>query len=122
MNRIFLYVIILTFLSTSVGIAQVIHIKSPNGKIDMALESGAKILWSVKHENTEVIAPSTISLTLGDGVVLGNNAKVISAKSSKVNTSFATPIYKKKTVIDEYNQVVVTFKGCLLYTSDAADE
>jgi len=111
MNRSFLYVIILAFLSTSIGIAQVIHVKSPNGKIDMALESGAKISWSVKHENTEVIAPSTISLTLGGGVVLGNNAKVISAKNSKVNTSFATPIYKKKTVIDEYNQVIVNFKG-----------
>src|SRR5665647_1323650 len=111
MKRILLYAVILAFLSTSMGIAQVLHVKSPNGKIDMALESGAKISWSVKHENTEVIAPSTISLTLGGGVVLGNNAKVISAKNSKVNTSFAIPIYKKKTVIDEYNQVVVTFKG-----------
>ncbi len=111
MNRFFLFVVILMFLSTSVGIAQIIHVKSPNGKIDMVLESGAKILWSVKHENTEVIAPSTISLTLGGGVVLGNNASVISTKNSKVNASFATPIYKKKMVIDEYNQVVVNFKG-----------
>jgi alpha-glucosidase len=91
--------------------SKVLHVKSPNGKIDMALESGAKISWSVKHENTEVITPSTISLTLGNGVVLGNNAKVISVKSSKVNTSFATPVYKKKTVIDEYNQLTVNFKG-----------
>ncbi|WP_291125903.1 glycoside hydrolase family 97 protein [Flavobacterium sp. UBA6031] len=100
-------------LSASFAYSQsnVIHVKSPNGKIVMALESGAKISWSVKHENTEVIAPSAISLTLGNGVILGNNAKVISAKNSKVNTSFATPIYKKKTVIDEYNQVVVTYKG-----------
>jgi len=111
MNRSFLFGIFLAFLFTSVGIAEVLHVKSPNGKIDMALESGAKISWSVKHENTEVIAPSTISLTLGSGVVLGNNAKVISTKSSKVNSSFATPIYKKKTVIDEYNQVIVNFKG-----------
>lgn len=111
MKRIFLFVVILTFLSTSVGIAQIIHVKSPNGKIDMTLESGAKILWSVKHENTEVIAPSAISLTLGGGVVLGNDAKVISAKNSKVNSSFETPFYKKKTVIDEYNQVIVKFKG-----------
>jgi len=91
--------------------SKVLHVKSPNGKIDMALESGAKISWSVKHENTEVITLSAISLTLGNGVVLGNNAKVISVKSSKVNTSFATPVYKKKTVIDEYNQLTVNFKG-----------
>lgn len=111
MKRVLLSAILLMFLSTNISIAQVIHLKSPNGKIDMALESGTKIRWSVKHENTEVIAPSSISLTLDNGVVLGNNAKVISTNNSKVNTSFATPIYKKKTVIDNYNQLTVNFKG-----------
>ncbi|MCV9929460.1 glycoside hydrolase family 97 protein [Flavobacterium sp. LS1R49] len=89
----------------------VLHVKSPNGKIDMALESGAKISWSVKHENTEVIAPSAISLTLDNGVVLGSNAKIIGVKNSTVNTSFATPFYKKKMVVDDYNQLTVNFKG-----------
>jgi len=111
MKRILLNAVILAFLSTSIGIAQAIHVKSPNGKIDMALESGAKILWSVKHENTQVIAPSSISLSLDNGVVLGNNAKVASIKKSKVNSSFATPIYKKKMVVDEYNQLIVNYKG-----------
>jgi len=111
MNRFFLYVVTIVFLSTTVGNAQVIHLKSPNGKIEMALESGVKISWSVKHENTIVIAPSSISLTLGNGVVLGKNAKVISVKNSNVNSSFDTPLYKKKTVIDAYNQVIVSYKG-----------
>jgi len=41
----------------------------------MALESGAKILWSVKHEDTEVIVPSStlwfcnIKNITGDNVV-----------------------------------------------------
>ena len=65
MRRFFLYIIIIMFFCTSAGMAQTIHVKSPNGKIDMALESGAKLTWFVKHGNTEVIAPSTISLTLG---------------------------------------------------------
>lgn len=113
-KKIFKGIVFSSFLiSASVTYSQsnVIHVKSPNGKIDMALENGAKISWSVKHENTTVIAPSTISLTLGNGEVLGSNAKVISTKNSKVNTAFDTPIYKKKTVIDEYNQVIVNFKG-----------
>lgn len=91
--------------------SNVLHLKSPNGKIDMALKSGEKILWSVKHESTEVITPSAISLTLDNGVILGSNVKVISVKRSKVNTSFPTPIYKKKAVIDAYNQLTVNFKG-----------
>lgn len=111
MNNFFLRVIIFMALWPGVGNAQILHVKSPNGKIDMALETGAKISWSVKHENTAVILPSVISLTLDKAGVLGNNAKVISTKKSSVNTVFDTPIYKKKTVIDEYNQLIVNFKG-----------
>ncbi len=111
MSRIFLFVVVLVYLSTSVGIAQVIHVKSPNGKIDLALESGKKISWSVTHEDTEVIAPSTISLSLSGGEVLGENVKVTNVEKSKVNTSFDTPLYKKKKVVDEYNQAIVSFKG-----------
>ncbi|MDR7210286.1 glycoside hydrolase family 97 protein [Flavobacterium piscis] len=110
MKKIFLQAVIFIFLSAS-GAAQELHLKSPNGKIDMALESGAKIRWSVKHENTQVVAPSAISLTLGSGVVLGNNAKVVGSKKSYSNTFFETPVYKKKTVNDEYNQLTISFKG-----------
>ncbi len=111
MKKLLLFVVALVYLSTSVGIAEVIHVKSPNGKIDLALESGKKISWSVTHEDTQVIAPSTISLSLSGGVVLGENAKVTNVKKSKVNTSFDTPLYKKKKVVDEYNQAIVSFKG-----------
>ena len=110
MNRIFLQAVIFLFISAG-ATAQVLHLKSPDGKIDMTLERGAKIFWSVKHEDTEVIAPSAISLKLGNGVVLGNNAKVLSIKKSNSNTFFETPVYKKKTVLDEYNQLIVRFKG-----------
>jgi alpha-glucosidase len=111
MNKFFFRVIFFTALLPAVGNAQMLHVKSPNGKIDLALENGAKISWSVKHENTPVIVPSTISLTLGNGVVLGNHAKIITTKKSSVNTVFNTPIYKKKAVVDEYNQLTVDFKG-----------
>lgn len=111
MNKFLLSAALFAFLSSHTSIAQVIHLKSPDSKIDMALETGSKISWSVKHDNTEVIAPSAISLTLDNGVVLGNNAKVTGTKNSKINTSFATPVYKKKMVIDEYNQLTVNFKG-----------
>ncbi|WP_426324598.1 glycoside hydrolase family 97 protein [Pedobacter sp. R-06] len=111
MNKFFLRIIIFMALWPGVGNAQILHLKSPNGKIDLALETGAKISWSVKHENTAVIVPSTISLRLGNGVVLGNNAKIINTKKSSVNTVINTPVYKKKSVVDEYNQLTVNFKG-----------
>ncbi len=98
-------------LITSLTFAQskTVHVKSPNGKIDMMLQAGEKISWSVKHENTEVIAPSTVSLTLDNGTVLGNNPRVLSVETSKINASFSTPVYKKKSVVDECNQLIMRF-------------
>jgi len=50
-------------------------------------------------------------LTIDNGEVLGKNVKVISAKTVSVNTSFSTALYKKKSVVDQYNQLTITCKA-----------
>ncbi|MEO7766229.1 MAG: glycoside hydrolase family 97 protein [Ferruginibacter sp.] len=90
---------------------KVFSLSSPDGKIVVSLNTGAKMNWSVKHGQDTIIAPSSISLTLSTGEVLGANAKVISTKTATVNREFNTPIYKKKSVIDNYNQLTVVCKG-----------
>jgi alpha-glucosidase len=91
--------------------AKVFHVVSPDGKIDITVELAAKTIWSVKHNNAFVITPSPVSLTLSAGEVLGDNAKIISSKVEIVNTVFTTPIYKKKTVTDNYYQLTINCKG-----------
>jgi alpha-glucosidase len=112
-NQLKIILILQILLFTSVSIAQTksVTVSSPDGKIEMVLETGAEIRWSVKHEKTEVIRPSAISLTLDKGVVLGANPKISSIKRATVNSSFSTPFYKKSKVLDHYNQVTVQFKG-----------
>ncbi|WP_183562260.1 glycoside hydrolase family 97 protein [Mucilaginibacter sp. SP1R1] len=87
------------------------HVKSPDGKIDMSVATGAAINWSVKHEDTEVITPSAISMTLAGGEILGKNAAVKDAKTTSVDQYFNTPVYKKDKVHDQYNQLTLNFKG-----------
>ncbi|MBC8085199.1 MAG: glycoside hydrolase family 97 protein [Hymenobacter sp.] len=87
------------------------HVKSPDGKLDLAVETGPVLRWSVRHEATLVIAPSAISMTLAGGEVLGRNAVVRSSGTVAVNTVIATPVYKKKQVTDHYNQLALNFKG-----------
>ncbi|HVZ95917.1 MAG TPA: glycoside hydrolase family 97 protein [Chitinophagaceae bacterium] len=87
------------------------HVLSPDKKIDVTIEVGSKINWSVRSENTNVIAPSSVSLTLDNGVVLGADAKIISSKNETVNVTFNTPFYKKKSVADNYHQLTINCKG-----------
>ncbi len=87
------------------------QVKSPDGKINVKITEGAAVSWSVKHEDTEIIAPSEISLTLADGEVLGKNAFVKKLATTSVNEIINTPIYKKDKVSDNYNQLTLNFKG-----------
>ena len=90
---------------------KVYHVTSPDNKIDVTIEAGTALSWSVKHEADLIIAPSIISLTIDNGEVLGRNVKVISVKTVSVNTSFNTLLYKKKSVIDQYNQLTIKCKS-----------
>ena len=88
-----------------------LEVKSPDGKLDFKIETGAQIKWSLNHQATAVIVPSVVSLTLGTGEVLGKNTVVSNSKIIAVNNTIATPIYKKQSVVDQYNQLTINFKG-----------
>lgn len=87
------------------------QVKSPDGKISINITAGETVNWSVKHEDTEVITPSEISMTLDNGEILGKNAVVKKATATSGNAAISTPIYKKTSVQDNYNQLSLTFKG-----------
>ena len=63
------------------------------------------------HEGTEVLAPSTIAMTLQGGNVLGANPKVTKMSKTSVDKVIPSPIYKKSEVKDNYNEMTLTFKG-----------
>lgn len=89
----------------------VFHVKSPDGKLDLVVQTGATLRWSVQHAGTPVITPSPLSLTLAGGEVLGHHAVVASTKTTAVNTTIAAPVYKKREVVDQYNQLTLNLKG-----------
>jgi len=90
---------------------KIFHVKSPDGKIDLTVSAGKTVEWSVNHEDTQVILPSSVSLQLGDGMTLGTDVSVKNAKPATVNRTINTPFYKKDKVPDNCNELTLTFKG-----------
>lgn len=86
-------------------------ILSPNGKIEVKIAVNDKISWSISHEKDLILAPSEMSLTLDQNEVLGKNAVVLNSKKETINTSFETPLYKKKSVQNNYNQLTLNLKN-----------
>lgn len=87
------------------------NILSPNGKIEVKINIGDKISWTILHGKDVILAPSEMSLTLEGNVVLGKNAVVLNSKKEAVNSTFETPLYKKKSVQNNYNQLTLNFKN-----------
>lgn len=86
------------------------EIKSPDNKIALKLEVGTKMLWSVQHDGQQIIAPSAISLQLGGGGILGDQAKIISSKTEKIDQVIAAINYKKENINDQFNQLTINCK------------
>jgi alpha-glucosidase len=108
-----LLVFCLLFMLTAVSAqhSKTYQLKSPDGKITIAVTAGETVTWAVTHDGTQVIIPSEIGITLAGGEVLGKNAQVKRSTASTVNETFNTPIYKKAQVTNNYNQLTIQFKG-----------
>lgn len=90
--------IVLSLSLSSAQTGKMYQVKSPDGHINLSVALGDAITWSVKHDETEVITPSPISITLADGETLGKKAQVRGAKTITVDQSIETPVYKKDMV------------------------
>lgn len=89
---------------------KVYEVRSPDGSLQLCVEAGAKIQWSVQYQGQPIIEPSAVFLRLQSGEVLGENAKVSSAKTEKIHIQFKAINYKKAVVSDVCNQLTLTCK------------
>lgn len=86
-------------------------LQSPNRMIGVTIEVGDKISWSATQNAEVMVAPSELALTLGTGEVLGEKPQVLKAVNQTVDTKINAHFYKKKEVLNQYNQVTISFKG-----------
>ena len=99
-------------------------LQSPDGKItvtvseDEVIEMGSEqseywLNYSVKHEETVVLDKSAIFMQIDNGKTLGVSSKpsIISAKTQSVNKTVKAPFYKRAEIRDQYNELVLNFKG-----------
>ncbi len=95
---------------------------SPNGKIEVTIALSDKITWTITHEKETILSASPMSMTINEGEIVGNNPKLLNAKKESVKNLFETPLYKKKSVQDNYNQLLLNFKGDFSIEYRAFDE
>jgi len=85
-------------------------VSSPDGKVKVTVSIDNEIRYSVTHENDVMVAPSTISMTLGNGKSFGKNPNLKKQTVREINETIQAIVYKKKQVSNHCNEVVFEFK------------
>ena len=86
-------------------------LSSPDGKLNVSVEVGEDISYSVSHEGTLLLVPSQLSMTLEDGTVYGVGSRFLDRKTRSVEESIEASFYKKRKVEDHFNELTLRFKG-----------
>lgn len=86
-------------------------VSSPSGSITVKVAVAENISYSVLLNGNEIISPSTISMTLDNGLILGENGKVKKAKTILVDQEIIPVVQRKYAKIqDNYKQLTLSFK------------
>lgn len=105
--------LLLLFLSIAFSISaqKKAELQSPNGEIKVSLSISDKIYYTISYSNDVLLENNHLSLNLGNET-LGLNPKLSGQKAKKVN-EVLTPVVplKYSSVKNEYNSLLLTFKG-----------
>lgn len=105
--------LLLLFLSIAFSISaqKKAELQSPNGEIKVSLSISDKIYYTISYSNDVLLEKNHLSLNLGSET-LGLNPKLSGQKANKVN-EVLTPVVplKYSSVKNEYNSLLLTFKG-----------
>lgn len=99
------------FTSSQSSKPKTMKVTSPDKKLELTVSITDRIQWTLTHEGDTVMAPSTLSLTLGNQGVLGKDPVLRRSSTEAHQETIATGLYKKSEVPNNYNQLQLDFKG-----------
>ena len=74
------------------------------------MDAGPQITYTLDRDGVSVMAPSGLSVQLADGTAYDGSVRFEKALRRSVDDSFATPVYKRSTVRDHFNELTLRYK------------
>lgn len=106
------FLIIMMVLASFSLKAQDNELTSPDGRILLKFIIEEDISYAVFFDSTEIIKPSEIALMLGNGEILGKNAKLKKSDKTEINDTILPVVREKRAEItDHCNELKLDFKG-----------
>ncbi|MDR2005012.1 MAG: glycoside hydrolase family 97 N-terminal domain-containing protein, partial [Prevotella sp.] len=85
-------------------------LKAPDGKLKAIINVDKAIDYSISHNGDLMLDKSVISMALNDGSYYGKDTKLSGSSTKTVNQTISATIYKRKQIVDNYNELTLRFK------------
>ena len=85
-------------------------LNSPDGKLQTTITVSDKLTYDIRCNGRQILAPSPISMTLDNGEVWGEKAKLSGTSGKKVDQMIPSPFYRASELRDHYNELTLRFK------------
>jgi alpha-glucosidase len=110
MNKKLICLLSLCLLVSS-AFAKDYKLQSPNKKISISIQTGTELSFTVRHNQTVLIAPTTLAMELDGGIILGENPIVKQKNTTTVNRELRPEVREKnEIIIENYNELKLSFK------------
>ena len=110
MKRLFFAIFCFLTVSSAFGASKSYKLDSPSGIISVDLTVGEDLQLSVSREGVTILEPSVISIELDDDTVFGAGEKARKVVRRSVDVMVDSPVYKKSSVRDRFNEMTLTFR------------
>jgi len=92
-------------------VSEKIALKSPDGKIELTVNIGDEISYSVSQSGVIVLDRSRIGMDLADGTKFGVTPKLVSKKIAVINNVIEAQFYRFNKFTDNCQELNLKFKG-----------
>jgi len=86
------------------------RVLSPDGKIEVRVETKGALAYRVSVDGELLLGPSRLGLKLGDGTDLGGDVSLIHASTASHDSTWENPFGKRRWVREHYNELRLTFR------------
>lgn len=90
------------------------EVRSPDGRLSLTVECGARSSWALAVDGKTLSEGNRLGMEIQEAKgrkVLGDKAAVQKASKREVRRVLETPLYRQKSVRDDYNELILKCKG-----------
>lgn len=111
MKKILFVFMLFAVVTTLKAKDKTLDIASPDKTIDVQVNVGNKLTYSVSIDKEMVVNASPMAMTLTNGTVWGKDCKLQKSSIKQINTTIASPFTRQAEMKDQCTELTMQFKG-----------